>query len=85
MTGGVSFPAITPYAELAVAGREVADSTGKPVVVVLPNPRRRADDMDVEEVFRQARQAFLSRGIPVFDGLAEAMRAIRNVAAFASR
>jgi len=85
MTGGVSFPAITPYAELAVAGREVADSTGKPVVVVLPNPRRRADDMDVEEVFRRARQAFLSRGIPVFDGLAEAMRAIRNVAAFASR
>jgi hypothetical protein len=34
-------------------------------------------------MLRQARQAFLSRGIPVFDGLTEAMRAIRHVAAYA--
>ena len=83
MMGAASFPEITPYEELAVAARETADASGKPVVVVLPNPRRRADDLDVEEVLRQARQAFLSRGIPVFDGLTEAMRAIRHVAAYA--
>ncbi len=83
MMGVASFPEITPYAELAAVLREVADTSGKPVVVVLPNPRRRIDDLDVEEVLRKARQAFLSRGIPVFDGLSEAMRAIRHAAASA--
>jgi len=85
MMGGASFPAITPYEELAAVAREVAEASGKPVAVVLPNPRRRIDDMDVEEVLRKARQSFLARGVPVFDGLAEAMRAIRHVAAFAGR
>lgn len=85
ITGGAPFPAITPYAELAAVTREVADVSGKPVVTVLPNPRRGLGDMDVEEVLRKARRAFLTAGVPVFDSLAEAMRAIRHVAAFAGR
>ncbi len=68
---------------MAAAAREVTDITGKPVVVVLPNPRRGEDDMDVEELLRRARRAFLEKGITVFDTLSDAMRAIHHVSAYA--
>jgi acyl-CoA synthetase (NDP forming) len=82
MMGMKSFQQITPYLEMAAAAGEVIDVTGKPVVVVLPNPRREIADMDVEELLRQARAAFLEKGIPVFDTLSDAMRAIHHVSMY---
>ncbi len=78
-----SFQEVTPYLEMAAAASEVVDITDKPVVVVLPNPRRGEKDMDVEELLRRARRAFLEKGIPVFDMLSDAMRAIHHVSAYA--
>jgi hypothetical protein len=53
--------------------------TGKPVVLVLPNPKRGADDQDIVEMIEKARQAFLAHGIPVFDEISDAIRALHHV------
>ena len=70
---------VTPYRQLAEAVREVVDETGKPVVVALPNPRKGLADIDVVELIIRARQEFLQRGIPVYDELQSAIRAIARV------
>ncbi len=70
---------VTPYAELAERVEKVVQKTGKPVVVVLNNPKRGTDHMDVVEMIQEARQAFMQRQIPAFDSLNEAMEAIARV------
>jgi acyl-CoA synthetase (NDP forming) len=67
------------YRELADRMQGVVRRTGKPIVYVLPNPRRGVADLDMVEYHAKARQAFLERGIPVFDEIGEAMRAIGHV------
>jgi acyl-CoA synthetase (NDP forming) len=67
---------VAPYRELAEDFRQVADETGKPIVVVLPNPRRGLDHLDVVEMITMARNVFTQQGIAVFDDLHEALRAI---------
>jgi len=73
---------ITPYQELAKYTDEAIKETGKPVIVVLPNPRRSLEFMDVVELMELARNAFLGRGIPVFDDLRLALRALEHVNAY---
>lgn len=70
---------ITPYRELAQVIRDVVDQTGKPVVAVLPNAKRGLDDMDITELIALARQEFIRHGIPVFDELHDAIRAVARV------
>lgn len=70
---------VTPFRELAQAVREVVDRTGKPVVAVLPNAKRGLDNLDITEMIAMARQEYIDRGIPVFDELHDAIRAIANV------
>ncbi len=70
---------VAPYRELAEAIRDVVKETGKPVVVVLANPKRGVDDLDIVEMLALARREFLDRGLPVFDELHEAIRAIGHV------
>lgn len=70
---------VTPYRELAAAVRDVVDKTGKPVVAVLPNARRDPDNLDVVEMMAMAKKEFTDRGIPVFDELHDAIRAIAHV------
>jgi acyl-CoA synthetase (NDP forming) len=70
---------VTPFAELADAAGSAARETGKPVIVVLPNPRRGLDDMDIVEMQEQARQMFLARGVPVFDEIRDVFRALGHV------
>jgi len=70
---------ITPFAELADAAGSAARESGKPVIVVLPNPRRGLDDMDIVEMQEQARQMFLARGVPVFDEIRDVFRALGHV------
>lgn len=81
--GEASLKEITPYRELAEAFREAWDQTGKPVIVVLPNPKRGLDSLDIEEMLREARQAFLDKGLPVFDDIPGALQAVAHVSDYA--
>jgi acyl-CoA synthetase (NDP forming) len=76
---------IAPFRELAAAVGEAVEQTGKPVVAVLPSMKRGVDDLDVLEVLARARQAFLDRGVPVFDEIGDALRAIGNLNAYYER
>lgn len=73
---------VTPFTELADGVREVMDKTEKPVMIILNNPKRGADHLDVVEMIEAARSAFLCRGIPAFDDLNEALRALGHVNAY---
>ena len=79
---GKPVASVTPYVELADVIHEVVTETGKPVVLVLPNPKRGLADMDIVEMLEKARQTFLERGIPVFDEIGDALWAISHVNAY---
>lgn len=79
---GKPVAAVTPFPELAEAIGDVVKETGKPVIVVLPNPKRGLGDMDVVEMLEQARRLFLEQGVPVFDEIKDAFRAIGHVNAY---
>lgn len=76
---------VVPYKELAQAVRDVVDQTGKPVIAVLPNAKKGLDDMDVAELIALTRQEYINRGIPVFDELHEAVRAIAHMNTYYGR
>jgi acyl-CoA synthetase (NDP forming) len=76
---------VAPYRELAEAVRDVVKETGKPIVVVLANPKRGVDDLDIVEMLGLARREFLDRGVPVFDEVHEAIRAIGHVNSYYER
>ena len=70
---------ITPYKELAQAVRDVVDQTAKPVIAVLPNAKRGVDDLDIVEMIALTKKEYVDRGIPVFDELHDAIRAIGHI------
>src|SRR5690606_37524092 len=76
---GQRITAITPYKELTRAVRDAVDQTGKPVIAVLPNPKRGPEDMDITELIALTRQEYIKLGIPVFDELHDAIRAIAHI------
>ena len=76
---------IAPYRELAMACREVVDIGGKPVVLVLPNIRQEEDAMDIEEIIRETRRLFTEAGMPVFDDVKNALRAVASVSRYYGR
>ncbi len=85
MMGEPAIENIIPYVEMAEGAKEVVDKSGKPVVLVLPNARQSLDAIDVEIIMRKARMSFLERGIPVFDSLSDALRAISHVSSYRRR
>lgn len=70
---------VTPYKELAKAVRDVVDQTDKPVIAVLPNSKRGLENMDITELIALTRQEYIKHGIPVFDELHDAIRAIAHI------
>jgi acyl-CoA synthetase (NDP forming) len=76
---GLPLTELMPFLELSHALRQVVEKTGKPVIVILPNPKKSLDHLDVIEALAKARGAFLEQGIPVFDDLEEAIRALGHV------
>jgi len=74
-----------PYRELAKACREVVDIGKKPVVLVLPNIRQEEDDIEIEEIIRETRRLFTEVGMPVFDDVKNALRAIASVSRYYRR
>jgi acyl-CoA synthetase (NDP forming) len=73
---------VTPYQELAGVTAEVVRTTGKPLVLVLPNYKQGVESLNVEDLIREARKAFLDRGIPVFDDLGGCLKALGNVSRY---
>ena len=69
----------TPYREMAELFSDVVKETGKPIIVVLASHKRGVDDLDIVEMLTLARREFLSRCLPVFDDLYEAIRAVGHV------
>jgi acyl-CoA synthetase (NDP forming) len=82
---GKAITEVTPYRELAQAVRAVIDESGKPIIAVFPNVKRSADDLDVTEMIALARHEFLDRGVPVFDELHDAIRAIGHLNTYYGR
>jgi len=78
-TSGRSIKEMVPYIEIAESVREVAEKTGKPVVVILSNQRCGQNDLGVIELIEAARCAFIERGIVPFDDLSDALQAIAYV------
>ena len=65
--------------------REAREKAGKPIVLALPNNRQELDSMEVEGVIRKARQGLTEAGIPVFDQVKDALRAIAAASRYAVR
>jgi acyl-CoA synthetase (NDP forming) len=82
---GVPISEIVPYKELVEAVDDVINKTGKPVVAVLPNARRGPQNMDITELIALTRREYVRRGIPVFDELHEAIRAIAHMNTYYGR
>jgi len=82
---GRSLAEVAPFRELAEAAGDAAEETGKPVIVILPSLKRGGDDLDVLDVLARARQAFLGRGVPVFDDIADALRAVGHLNTYYGR
>ena len=82
---GVDVKDITPYDDLAEVVSGVVKATGKPIMLVLPNFKQGSDALDIEVMIRKARNAFLSRSIPVYDTLENALGTLSNVSAYYSR
>jgi len=70
---------VTPFRQLAECVRDVVSQTGKPVVAVLPVAKRGLDSTDITEMIAMTRQEYVNYGIPVFDELHDAIRAIAHV------
>jgi len=83
--GGVSLKDIVPYREMAAIASEVASVTGKPLMLVLPNIMQGKESLDIEEILREARKAFLDAGIPVFSDIRSCLRSLAHVSRFHAR
>jgi acyl-CoA synthetase (NDP forming) len=81
-TGARTLREITPNRELARACREAMDMGKKPVVAVLPNLKQDEDSMDIEEITRETRRLLLESGIPVYDDVKNALRAVASVSGY---
>jgi acyl-CoA synthetase (NDP forming) len=77
--GGKAIEDVIPYPAFAESMAEVVKETGKPVCIVLPNTKKGLGDLDIVEIHARARQAFLERGLPVFDEIRNAVRAVGHV------
>jgi acyl-CoA synthetase (NDP forming) len=76
---------IVPYREMARMAGDVVASTGRPLVLVLPNIKQGSDSMDIEDLIRETRNAFLDKGIPVYDDIRKALRAVGHVSRYFAR
>ncbi|MBN1496444.1 MAG: CoA-binding protein [Spirochaetes bacterium] len=74
-----------PSEEMADACREARELTNKPVVLVMPNYRQEEDALDLEKVVRETRRLFLEAGIPVYDDVRNALRAVASVSRYYRR
>jgi acyl-CoA synthetase (NDP forming) len=73
---------VTPNRELVEACSEAMKIGKKPVVVVLPNFKQEEDAIEIEEIIRETRRLFTNAGIPVYDDVKNALRAVSLVSRY---
>lgn len=73
---------VAPYMQFAEMASEVTAATDKPLVVVMPNLKQGKESLDIEDLVREARAAFLGRGVPVFNDLGSCLRAVSHVSSY---
>lgn len=83
--GGVKLKDITPCRDLAESSKQAMQTGGKPVALVLPNFKQEEDAIEIEEVIRETRRLFSEAGMPVFDDVKNALRAISLVSRYYRR
>jgi len=76
---------ITPIHDFAEAFSSAAASTGKPVIVVLPEYKQEIEALDIAEMIRTARKLYTEKGIPVYSDVKEALRSINVISNYQSR
>lgn len=81
--GATSLHSFIPVQELAEVCKEVKESTGKPVILVMPNYRQEEDAMELEEIVRETRELFLKVGVPVYDDVRNALKVVSLVSRYA--
>jgi acyl-CoA synthetase (NDP forming) len=57
----------------------VRDASSVPFIVTMPEPTAASDGIGVEETRRRYREAYLARGVPVFDNLRRAVRTLGSI------
>ena len=83
--GAPSIRDIVPLEQFAESFSRASATTGKPVLVVLPDYKQEAEAMDIAETIRMARAYYAGKGIPVFDDVGRAIRAVQAVSRYATR
>jgi len=83
--GADSIREITPGREFAKACREAMDIGKKPVVLIMPNLKQEEDAIEIEEIIRETRRLFTDVGIPVYDDVKNALRAVASVSNYYRR
>ena len=76
---------VVPNRELVEACSEAVKIGKKPVVVVLPNLKQEEDAIEIEEIIRETRRLFADAGIPVYDDVKNALRAVSLVSNYYRR
>ena len=84
-TGAKTIREISPHRELVLACREAMEISKKPVVLVLPNHKQEVGGWEMEEIIRETRQLCLNAGMPVYDDVKNALRAIAGVSMYYER
>lgn len=76
---------VSPHKLLVEACREAMEKSKKPVVLILPNHKQEVDDWEIEEIIRETRRLCNEAGIPVYDDVKNALRAIAAVSTYCRR
>ena len=85
MLGAKTIREISPHRELAEACREAMERGKKPVMLILPNHKQEEDSIEIEEIIRETRRLFVEAGMPVYDDVKNALRAIASVSKYYRR
>jgi len=85
MLGAGHVREVTPSRELAKCCREAMETGKKPVILILPNFKQEEDAIEIEEVIRETRRLFTEAGMPVFDDVKNALRAVALVSGYYRR
>lgn len=85
MAGAARLRDIVPTVQLIDAVDSAIKECGKPVVMVLPNPKQDTNSIEIEEIIREVREECIQRGIPVYADMANSIRAIGNVSRYCAR
>ncbi|MCU0821830.1 MAG: CoA-binding protein [Spirochaetes bacterium] len=76
---------VAPFQEHVLQITAAMKKASKPVIVVMPNFKQESESMDIEGLYRETRRLFLENGIPVFEDVTDALKAVKCVSGYYER